>query len=349
MTTSGPGEVDDHLRAGVGDVEQPVAVVDHRDELEVVGVVDRLDHLGAHAAAGAEHPDVDQRAPRRRGRAGCWSGVEVRWSRGQASRPEARDARQPPDQRARRAAGRAASQSARPSEHADHVGQPVGHRRRPVQRRQPLQHLADRRRSRPAAAPRTAGRIPAHRPVSASASEQRAVHELVHARRRGRHVGRRARRAPPATRGRRRRRRRGTSGAVHLRARRIATAIRAGRGRTRGRDRRRPGRSSWPNSSAATVAHLLLVDGVEPAEHLAHRQVLAVGELALAEPAHPGPGVLEAEHQAALELAAAAGHLLGGDARRRRPGRAPRGSAAAPRAPASSSSPRRRRRRPAPA
>src|SRR5687768_3771438 len=30
-------------------------------------------------------------------------------------------------------------------------------------------------------------------------------------------------------------------------------------------------------------AHPLLVDGVEPVEHLAHRQVLAVGELALAE------------------------------------------------------------------
>ena len=42
MTDVGPGEVDDHLGAGVGEVEQPVAVVDHRDQLEVVGRVHRL-------------------------------------------------------------------------------------------------------------------------------------------------------------------------------------------------------------------------------------------------------------------------------------------------------------------
>src|SRR4051795_12533161 len=62
------------------------------------------------------------------------------------------------------------------------------------------------------------------------------------------------------------------------------------------------------------VPDLFLVDGVEPGQYLAHRQVLPVGELALAESAHPGAGVLKAEHQRALELATAPGHLLGGDA-----------------------------------
>ena len=52
--------------------------VDHRDELEVVGRVDRLDHLGAHAPAGAEHPDVDQRRlGRGRGRSPAGPGSEV--------------------------------------------------------------------------------------------------------------------------------------------------------------------------------------------------------------------------------------------------------------------------------
>ena len=57
MTTSGRGEVDDHLGAGVGDAEQPVALVDHRDQLEVLGRVDRPAGLAAHPAAGAEHAD----------------------------------------------------------------------------------------------------------------------------------------------------------------------------------------------------------------------------------------------------------------------------------------------------
>jgi hypothetical protein len=56
----GRGEVDEHLSAGVRGVEQPVALVDHRDQLEVVGRVDRLAHLLAHAAAGAEHADPDR-------------------------------------------------------------------------------------------------------------------------------------------------------------------------------------------------------------------------------------------------------------------------------------------------
>ena len=108
----GPGEVDDHLGAGVGDVEQPVAVVDHRDELEVVGRVDRLDHLGAHPAAGAEHPDVDERGVGRRRRDGLLVGVEVLVTRSgfPAAAPDATPAGQ-------RAAGAAAStsQSSRPS------------------------------------------------------------------------------------------------------------------------------------------------------------------------------------------------------------------------------------------
>ena len=58
----GGGEVDDHLGAGVGDVEQPVALVDHRDEFHVVGRVDRPADLGAHPAAGAQHADPDRLA-----------------------------------------------------------------------------------------------------------------------------------------------------------------------------------------------------------------------------------------------------------------------------------------------
>src|SRR5688572_9345127 len=50
------------------------------------------------------------------------------------------------------------------------------------------------------------------------------------------------------------------------------------------------------------VADLCLVHGVDPGQDLAHRQVLPVGQLALAEPAHTGTGVLQSEDQAALEL-----------------------------------------------
>ena len=56
----GRGEVDEHLGAGVRGVEQPVALVDHRHQLQVVGGVDRLAHLEAHAAPGAEHADADR-------------------------------------------------------------------------------------------------------------------------------------------------------------------------------------------------------------------------------------------------------------------------------------------------
>src|SRR4051794_57620 len=44
---------------------------------------------------------------------------------------------------------------------------------------------------------------------------------------------------------------------------------------------------------------LLLVHGVQPGQHVPHRQVFRVRQLALAQPAHPRPGVLEPEHQAA--------------------------------------------------
>ena len=54
------GEVDHHLGPGVGDVEQPVALVDHRHEFEVVGGVHGPAHLGAHAAARAQHADPDR-------------------------------------------------------------------------------------------------------------------------------------------------------------------------------------------------------------------------------------------------------------------------------------------------
>ena len=54
------GEVDDHLGAGVGGVEQPVALVDHRHQVEVVGGVDRPAHLDAHPAAGTQHADPDR-------------------------------------------------------------------------------------------------------------------------------------------------------------------------------------------------------------------------------------------------------------------------------------------------
>ena len=126
MTTSGPGEVDDDLGAGVGDVEQPVAVVDHRDELEVVGGVDRLDHLGAHPAPGAEHPDVDERGLARRGaESDCWSGAGGAGHRGQASRQQAPGCKTAPFSSARRAGRRAL-----PGEQA----QRARRRRRPASR-----------------------------------------------------------------------------------------------------------------------------------------------------------------------------------------------------------------------
>ena len=49
------------LGAGVGQAEQPVALVDHRHELEVPGVVDRPDHLGAHPAPRSQDPHVEHR------------------------------------------------------------------------------------------------------------------------------------------------------------------------------------------------------------------------------------------------------------------------------------------------
>ena len=65
-------------------------------------------------------------------------------------------------------------------------------------------------------------------------------------------------------------------------------------------------------------------------EHLVDAEQLVVDQLGLAEARHPRPGVLEAEHQAALELALAAGQLLVVDAAPRRSWRARRARPAAP-------------------
>ena len=53
---------------------------------------------------------------------------------------------------------------------------------------------------------------------------------------------------------------------------------------------------------------------VDAVHHLVDAEQLVVDELGLADPRHPGAGVLEAEHQAAAQLALAAGQLLVGDA-----------------------------------
>src|SRR4029450_10553842 len=58
---------------------------------------------------------------------------------------------------------------------------------------------------------------------------------------------------------------------------------------------------------------LRLVDGVQTVEHLTDRQVLPEGQLALPEPGHPRPGVLQAQHEPALELSLAARDLIGGE------------------------------------
>ena len=56
----GMGEVDEHLRPGVGDAEQPVPGVDHRDQLQVGRRIDGPAHLLPHAAARAQHADADR-------------------------------------------------------------------------------------------------------------------------------------------------------------------------------------------------------------------------------------------------------------------------------------------------
>src|SRR5690606_11497438 len=55
----GGGEVDHHLGPGVGDGGQPVALIDHGHQFEILGGVDGPAHLGAHATPGAEHADSD--------------------------------------------------------------------------------------------------------------------------------------------------------------------------------------------------------------------------------------------------------------------------------------------------
>src|SRR5215475_12014276 len=49
-------------------------------------------------------------------------------------------------------------------------------------------------------------------------------------------------------------------------------------------------------------------DGIDPGEQLVHAEHLAVYQLRLADPAHPAAGVLQPEHQAALDLALPPGH-----------------------------------------
>ena len=71
--------------------------------------------------------------------------------------------------------------------------------------------------------------------------------------------------------------------------------------------------SGWANSSAAT-GDVVEGDRVDPGDHLVDGEQLVVDELGLADARHPGAGVLEAEHQAAAQLALAALELLLGDA-----------------------------------
>ena len=304
----GPGEVDDHLGAGVGDVEQPVTLVDHGDELEVVGGVDRLDHLGAHAPAGAEHTDGDERRLLRGRAEACWSGAEVlvvTRSGFPATRPGRKTGA--PAQRARGGGApgcpgqrdRAASPTTSASQ-VPHRGVPRRCRR--------LDDLADRRvdrqRHRPAQRRRdpgpAAGERQRRRTASACTSLSTPGGAGGHVRAGREEDGERdqdddgegaPRASAPCDLGRRT-----DSQPVEVR---LAVGPDDGQAGVAG------------EQVGGDRAHLLLVDGVQPGQHLAHRQVLAVGQLALAQPAHPRAGVLQAEHQAALELAAAAGHLLG--------------------------------------
>ena len=63
---TGMRDVDDDLRAGVGQRVQGVAPVDLRHELQVRGAVDGPADLGAHPAAGAQHAHPDRLAHGRR-------------------------------------------------------------------------------------------------------------------------------------------------------------------------------------------------------------------------------------------------------------------------------------------
>src|SRR5207249_1801676 len=48
-------EIHDDLAVRVRNAEQPIANVDHRDQIQIGGRVNRLAHLLPHAAAGAQH------------------------------------------------------------------------------------------------------------------------------------------------------------------------------------------------------------------------------------------------------------------------------------------------------
>ena len=124
------GEVDDHLGAGVGDVEQPVAVVDHRHQVEVVG---RVHGLQASVPIRPRAPSTPTLMRGLAADGGAGRGRRC-WSRGQASRrgPDASPGRRAP----------AASQlpGSETEEQAHDVGHPVAHGG--VAADQPLDDLA---------------------------------------------------------------------------------------------------------------------------------------------------------------------------------------------------------------
>ena len=101
-----------------------------------------------------------------------------------------------------------------------------------------------------------------------------------------------------------------------------------------------------PSSSAATSRTSAGGHRVDPGEQLVHRQQLAVEQLALAQPAHPRAGVLQAEHERALDHALAPGHLVLGEAVGGHPGQLGAGQRRAPRRPCRARSRRRRANRP---
>ena len=161
MTDVGPGEVDDHLGAGVGDVEQPVAA--RRPWPPARGRRPRstaLHHLGPHAAAGAEHADGRERGLAAAGVAELLVGA---W-RSPGQTPEAAGCKRPAINRGggarrpgARRAGRAGRRRRRPASRPP---------RRPAARASaPCSDLADRGVAAPARASGTARPTPAHRPV----------------------------------------------------------------------------------------------------------------------------------------------------------------------------------------
>src|SRR3954452_4368143 len=233
----------------------------------------------------------------------CWPGTEV-VTRSSFPRPR-------PGATQRSAGGPAPRDQIpeqQPQDDADHVGHPVPHGRVAFQGRDALQQLADRRVQRQQPGEHTAcdaGPATGQR----EGGEQRAVHQLVSAGRRGGHV---------CPRGEQHGERHEHGDREDTPRERAVDLERTGHGL----QAVEVGLAVGPDDGKAHLAgeqigadrpHLLLVDGVQASELLALREVLPVGQLALAEPAHPRSRVLQAQHQAALELAATAGNLLGGE------------------------------------